>query len=343
MKKRRDRVEEHFGYPVLREEGYTKIARVPVKGNWLLQSILLHPRYVPHNTSHQIMTERFYHRGRTIDIFLDEPIELHGEKYSILNFKGVGADADHGMIIHPTRWYLTISGVGLFGNKWVPREYADAFERVWGALTVEDAYAELSETILKEGRIKCVPYIAVNIIPSDIERRIQQVENGNAAHRLCQIVRAQKTNIRTSDPYKIDDRRRCSYLDPKEIARIDAAVIATQLNLAKQGKMMTFVGSIYDNRFIDGSFTDLENYHIRKLNLTGAISFIQQVVNSSFFHILPPRMHEDYTKELDQKTGLPFKRLLNKDYISLEKLFGIIDGELNKTANLLPANSVKLV
>src|SRR3989338_7292913 len=111
--------EEHFGKPVLREAKPIKLARVPVNGDRLQDSVILHPRYIPSGVDHELFSARVYRRGRTVDLFLDEPVEIAGEAYGILNFKGVGADArayQQQMVINSDKWYRV---------KWVPRADGD--------------------------------------------------------------------------------------------------------------------------------------------------------------------------------------------------------------------------
>ena len=73
------RLEQHFGYPVLREEEPTELAVVPANGHSLKDCsvkdcIILHPRYVPREYPHDMLSARVYRRGRTLDIFMEYPI-----------------------------------------------------------------------------------------------------------------------------------------------------------------------------------------------------------------------------------------------------------------------------
>ncbi len=329
MIRRQVQKEVHLGYPVLREQEFTELARIPVTGDRLEQSIILHPRYVPRGTEHEIMTARVFHRGRTVDLFLDEPIEVNGEECGILNFKGVGADADREMVIHPTKWYYFFNGGGDY--RWVPRTEGDSYGRVWGALTEGKAEFEYSSPVLEQLGIKHVPSLAINVVPPKVERYICRVEKGKENHPLSQIVRPQKTNIRARENELYNGENDC-YVLPQELADIDAAVIKAQLELARQGKMLRFVGHLRENRFIDGTFTDKENYYIDELKVQDAASLVQEVVNdTSLSQILPPETRQAYIEELDQKTGLPFKRLL--DMFLQESVFRIMHQELEKVVS----------
>ena len=90
---------------IIREIQPRTIARVPITGEGFHQSIFLHPRYVPDTVPHELMRTRVRQRGRTTDIFLDEPISINGIEYFVLNVKGTGADAEKDQIIHPKGWW----------------------------------------------------------------------------------------------------------------------------------------------------------------------------------------------------------------------------------------------
>src|SRR3989344_7658785 len=89
------------GHPVVLEREPIEVAQVPVRGECLEESVILHPRYIPSEVPHKRIQVRGYRRGRTIDILLDEPLVINEEPYGVLNFKGVGAFAEEEMVIHP--------------------------------------------------------------------------------------------------------------------------------------------------------------------------------------------------------------------------------------------------
>lgn len=120
--------EYHHGHPVLREAEPIEVARIPITDDTLEGSILLHPRYIPAAMAYELLTLRAYRRGRSIDIFLDQPLEIKGEAYGILNFKGAGADADRPLLICPDHWYVRRRK--LFRKdeyRWLPKNLADGF------------------------------------------------------------------------------------------------------------------------------------------------------------------------------------------------------------------------
>src|SRR3989338_5819969 len=277
--------EEHFGKPVLREAEPIELARVPVNGDRLQDSIILHPRYIPLGVDHELFSARVYRRGRTVDLFLEEPVEIAGEEYGILNFKGVGADADDELLIDTDKWYDPRCG------DWTPRVERDRFGRVWGALTLEWGQDEFTAEIFHTYGIKHIPHVALNSIPQKVTDKIRRLSHGSERHDLAQLVRACKTNVRLNDFLKANEGRKYQVYNTewvKRIAQIDAAIINAQINLGRRGKRLHFQGSLADNRFIDGSFTDVENYGYRDFYPFDAVVYIQEVVNSSLRMLLPP-------------------------------------------------------
>ena len=75
-------------------------------------------------------------------------------------------------------------------------------------------------------------------------------------------MRAQQTNIRIKDRPAEFEKLRKLYTALAKLAEIDAQVIKAQLELQKQGVILKFEGEVISNRFIDGKFTDLENYSL---------------------------------------------------------------------------------
>ncbi len=295
--------EEHFGKPVLKEAAPIELARVPVNGDRLQDSIILHPRYIPRGVDHELFSARVYRRGRTVDLFLDEPVEIGGEEYGILNFKGVGANADQEMVIDLDEWYHC-------SWRWIPRADGDEHGRVWGALTQERGQEELAAEIFHTNGIKHAPHVALNPIPSRVTEAIRQVHHRSQTHDLTQLVRACKTNVRV-DQYSRHNQGR-QYHDRTErwwierIAEIDAALINAEVTLAEKGETLYFVGSFNENRFIDGLFTDAENYGLREFRPFHAGLFIEGAMYSSTFALIPCGQWRSYYRYLEEKTGLPF-------------------------------------
>ncbi len=296
------KVEAHLGHLVLREAKVIELARVPVNGDRWQDSVILHPRYVPKEVEHEIFIARVYRRGRTVDLFLDEPITVDSVAYGILNFKGVGADLnglgtfnEPDLVIHPDKWYD--------GLNWVPRKEGDCHGRVWGAVTKGKSRREFPARLFHEHNIPHAPHVALNEIPPEIADSIRKHAHGKERHRLVQLVRGLQTNIRIDNYGLLSDEQK-EDLDISTSARADASLINAQFTLARKGKMLGFVGQFEENQFIDGKYTDAENLYCDKLGFGDAADFIVKVVRHYVGYYSPVTNTKFYFEELSRETGL---------------------------------------
>lgn len=306
-------IETHHGHPVLREVEPIEIAIVPVTGRALHESIILHPRYVPNSVPHRVEKMRVYRRGRTLDVFLDEPVEHDGNEYGVLNFKGVGADTYcEDMVVHPTLWYTE--------RGWVPANRCHvSHDRQWGIMRRTELDAEYASRLLEDLGISQVPHFSANPIPDGIRQMIGQ-QYQNPPDHSGQLVRPLHTNIRQADHEyhhvvlinnALPELSR--YVDLERLASIDAAVFNAQCLLAKQGKILTIDGIIPDNRYLDGRFTDLENYeivqeqprHINEQTALRASEFVGRCRYASH-KSLSAAAAKEYGRLLKKKTGLRY-------------------------------------
>ncbi len=309
-------VEYRHDFPVILELKPLTLARVPITGDTLQESVLLHPRYVPASVEHEIISVRGYRRGRTVDVLLDEPLEINGTVYGVLNFKGFGADcvSDSSLfgmrlvresVIHPNAWW------DWYGFE----EGSDSYGRIWGAVSSVEAQKEYGDVSLNSLALPFSPYLAVHDIPKPVCDSIQEVER-TARKDFClgQIIRAERTNIRESDfssSYNFWSRNELGIdiqlIAPKRLAEIDGEVIKTFLALAEQGKMLAVNGSVAQNRFMDGMFTDKENYTITHLEIHSALKYLCEVVLlSSVSRFLNSENVPLYFSKLGEKTGINF-------------------------------------
>ena len=243
----------HHGMPVWREAGTHPItlAKVPVTGDKLEESVLLRPDYVPRGVERELVQLDSFRRGRTIDVFLDEPIEIGGKPYTLLNFKGVGADADQPMAIRRDDWWVGELGRGHWG--WNEEQG----ERMWGAMKTDRAEKAFSSTVLANLAAPEIGYVACNPIPEKILPLLHPSEP------LSQIVRAYNTNMRHDDPFAYTQLKDAGVqFDPVEVAEQDAAMFNNIRKLAEQGKMLIVGGSIAGNRMLTGEFIDRQNYWV---------------------------------------------------------------------------------
>ncbi len=299
----------HLGYPVLIETREIELARVPVNGERLQDSVILHPRYVPKGVEHELFTARVYRRGRTLDLFLDEPITFNGVQYGILNFKGVGADADRDLVIQPEKWYkprITDSWPFLV-ETWVPRKSADDFGRIWGALTKGKARREFPARLFQDYHFQYAPHLALNEVPREITEYINYVEHGKGRHKLVQLVRGLQINIRFENSR--DALRDLKYdIDLEAIASADAKLFETQVLLGQRGKMIRLTGNVMGNRFLNGDFTDAENYCVDELDSGISAHFLTKLITSVMWSPLVERKQQ-YLTLIKEETGFPLKEV----------------------------------
>jgi hypothetical protein len=268
----------HHGLPIWREEGGSvEVARISITGDRLEESVLLHPRYVPKGVDHEVIEVYGFRRGRTLDIFLDEPIQMGGVAYTILNFKGVGADADKPLVIHPNHWWL---GEPLRGGDW---GYSDeSGHRLWGAMKLRSAQEAFTSTVLSDLAVPEVGYVACHSLPEGVSALVPTPEP------LSQIVRAYNTNIRHGDPVRYVCSAGGFALDPAKAAQQDACALNAITSLFEQQKMLIVNGSIAGNRLLTGELLDRENYDVENLGdrsihyfTNHKIRFIQEIVDTS--------------------------------------------------------------
>ncbi|MFA5930091.1 MAG: hypothetical protein WC861_04365 [Candidatus Micrarchaeia archaeon] len=302
--------------PIVIENKPVQIAAVPLNGNSrqlrdgkisgdvLRDCIIVHPRYVEKYTEHKILEVRGLRLGRTIDVLLDEPFSIAGENHWVMNFKGVGADADAPMAIHPTQWWW-ISGY--VADHWAPREDCDKFGRRWGVVQDKEAWSEMNEDVMQPLGIDMVMHVQANKMPWKVIRQIEQVTGfGNEDLELSQVVRSCKTNMRMISAYALGAFNRYG-VNAERIAEIDAKILSAQIRLAQQQKMFGSSGDILSNRYVDGTLTDSENFALRKFEIYNCMKFIALVIHSSI-SVLEETAIPWYLETLAKKTGIPFDK-----------------------------------
>ena len=71
-------------------------------------------------------------------------------------------------------------------------------------------------------------------------------------------------------------------------------------------------GAIADNRLVDGTFIDAENYGIERKLCFGS-RFVADVVNESL-NCLPEQMRDEYLNIIERNTGIRFTSMFNDLY-----------------------------
>ncbi|MCX6770571.1 MAG: hypothetical protein NTX79_00800 [Candidatus Micrarchaeota archaeon] len=303
--------------PIVIENKPVQIAAVPLNGNSrqlrngkisgdaLKDCIIVHPRYVEKDAEHRILKVHGLRLGRTIDVLLDEPFSIAGEKHWIMNFKGVGADADEPMVIHPTQWWWI--NRAYVQDHWAPRENCDKFGRRWGVVQDKEAWSEMNEDVMQPLGIDMVMHVQANKVPWAVIRQIEQVTRlGNEDLELSQIVRACKTNMRMITAYALGAFNRYG-VNAERIAEIDAKILSAQIRLAQRQEMLGASGDMLSNRYVDGTLTDSENFALKQFEIYNCMKFIALVVHSSI-SVLEEAAIPKYLETLAKKTGIPFDK-----------------------------------
>ncbi|MEK6978889.1 MAG: hypothetical protein AABW86_01580 [Candidatus Micrarchaeota archaeon] len=305
-------ITRHFGHPALIETKLMPIAKIPVRGEKLQDCVLVHPRYAQDlkSSDYEIVLMRVFRRGKGLDILLDESFEHEGREYAILNFKGAGADADYEQLMCPGKWYDPIT-------EWRPTHIGDPiFRRPWGVLGLLKARAEFSDLILPWFGIPQIPHVAVNPFPGALNLRVCMDAETKRRFRFGQLVRAYNTNVRMSERnfQVFDEMSIVSLVNLARVyAEINATVVRAQVQLARKGRRLVSIGSIDDNRLVDGKFTDAENHTICDFDAHEAESFVDEVFTSAFDlikHIASADVRETmlqvYLESTSSQTGLDF-------------------------------------
>ncbi|VVC00961.1 Uncharacterised protein [uncultured archaeon] len=304
----------HFGKPVLAEAEPIKIAKVP-SGEQLHESVLIHKRYVPEGTDHEIIEVLGLRRGRSLDVLLDEPIKVNGEEYGVLNFKGVGADADRDMVIHPKLWWA--------GDRWLCSHDG----RIFGALGTGGGRGEYANNLFADNNILQVPHLALNEVDGrlwkkTLENEMKPEDKWHGSYpshlegfRPVQLLRLLQTNIRLDATAMTSLRygQVREFVDAERFASGDSNALLLDKKLRMDGSAIKFDGEVYANRFIDARFTDMENVEL--YNNTRCFSF-ETFPSHAIIHTARFLGGEElvkYLKVLEEKTGLPFTSTLNGD------------------------------
>jgi len=310
------------GKPIVIEKEKITVAAVPLngssplgkngklRGDRLKDCIIVHPRYVD-GMKHELLKVEGLRNGRTIDILLGEPFCFGAEEHWVMNFKGVGANAVEPMVIHPTKWFEWNESKHI--GKWMGREFCDLFGRAWGAVRTAEARTEINGDVMQPLGIPMVAHVQANRMPVGIMNEICRC-HGESGDRLLlsQVVRACRTNMRMGMADALGPSK-AAQIDVEKFGKIDAAVIDTQLWYAQKGSRLYSSGDILSNRYVDGTFTDSENYAVRGFDDWKCRMLVSAILRSTI-SILPKKLVEPYVKMLAGTTGIPFDKEHNGKY-----------------------------
>jgi len=287
------------------------------KGADLAESIIVHPRYA-NKKNFDIVEIKGYRNGRNIDILLPMPVYLDGEFYNIINIKGVGASThDANMVIDPERWYD-------WNNKqWMSfNESKASLGRRWGMLDTYAGTAEYSNNVFLNLGIEQVPHLRINHAPPGIL----------PFEGVTQLVRGLKTNVRCDNDFANGWLQK-QYISGEMFSHIDAKVFAAQKELFKEHKAITQpIGRVIANRYLDGKYTDMENYFIKQygeekeLIRAGATFCMDAIGSVAGANNDNRRGYVDYLRGLQSQTGIPLLKykdvpveIFIEQYLSKEK------------------------
>ncbi|MEK6964223.1 MAG: hypothetical protein AABX70_07395 [Nanoarchaeota archaeon] len=230
--------------------------------HFLLDCVVLNPKYASPGMDTEILTVRGRRKGRTIDIMLDEPIEVceTGETFRVLTFKGSGAfptgrdnaQADQ-WIIDSAKWHSSI---------------VDPLGRYWGACKERSAIIEATKDT-RPYLTHVTPYLSANVIPEAVLKNISP----RTPESLAQSIRLTDTNILPEDalwrsenpaPWEEQLDRYCSRESlSQNLFSVVIALAEANRQLRTQGRMIQFgaISPVFDNVYVSGRIKDLENIH----------------------------------------------------------------------------------
>ncbi|HYD03826.1 MAG TPA: hypothetical protein VEC16_06030 [Alphaproteobacteria bacterium] len=289
-------------YSFIIEPENITLAKYP-KDAPLVDSIIVHPRYA-NKTDFEFIEVKGMRHGRSIDILTKTPTYFEGKEYILLNFKGVGAGIGNKEMVMSEKWY---HGLRLGTGKWVdPGEVPEiSLGRRWGILGDYAGEKEFIRNIFKDNGISQVPHVKLNNISDGIL----------PFKGISQLVRGLSTNIRCDIASKFSVS-----VDEKVFSAIDSEIFKVQKKLVKESKgIKVEFGTFADNRYIDGSYTDMENYVIKKYaNPIDALDevgpFCAGIIGSAFIAMQGSELQrKKYLRNLSDNIGFSFNEYAKLD------------------------------
>jgi hypothetical protein len=259
----------------------TKVAEVATKAMWQSQQyqfavvavgkgefekVYVHPRYLPKGVKKDIIIRNGRLKGRTTYFDLHKVVEFEGVKYTKMNIKGAGA-----------AWKIDHEIDPNFQPQGPQMRTRRRFNssRIWGGLMMPDAQEEMEIYSQIKKILKFSPIVAINRVPPQIEREIK-TDKKFQDFELAQLVRLSDTELRISDLWA-NEAPDCP-IEPEIIADCAIQLIRLQIELKKQKKGFDFEGDIKDNTYVDGTFTDAENFVIRRMSREESIRIVARLI-----------------------------------------------------------------
>ena len=243
-------VQKRGEYPVFVEPINPDIVRIPL-GESIFDSVFVKREYAKGSQYEEPKGMKFFRRGRTLSIVLDEPIKYNGEEHWVIEVKGTGADTT-------TRKML----IGFDYDRSLSLKYIES-NSVWGGVIFEDAIDEIENARrLIEIGIPMTPHIKANKIPEQTLEAIKNEEMSLKIIGLGQVVRIAKTNIRPNDLLRCRIKELIGEREINEMVKTDIQIDQVGEELRGGNRRLVFEGSTQDNRYLDGILTDAENIQL---------------------------------------------------------------------------------
>lgn len=172
--------------------------------------------------------------------------------------------------------------------------------RIWGAVTQTDAQEEVQTYQYLKKYLTFSPIVGLNIIPKEAMENID-LEGEDS---LAQLVRLSKTNIRISDIWKPQMSE--LEIDPEIIAKALVEFIELERLSLENNHYLEYCGKTIDNMYVDGTYTDAENFEFRKVeNRAQTEGTIKQL----------RKIHEEFSGIFaDEEEFDKFYQILDKKY-----------------------------
>jgi hypothetical protein len=276
--------------------------KVPIEN-----SILFHPRYVNDSAKADVdfIKVKGLNQGRTLDIVLRSNAQLGNDSFDFINVKGVGAYGDDNLQVEQNSWF------DLETKTFVPFESVmnKSLGRRWGLVDTYEAKREFGNNLFSDLGISQIVHGLLNTTPEQIF----------PFQGTSQLVRGIKTNVRCDDYLIIfDSTLQDRFINQADFAKIDAAFLEAQKSLVKQNKLLISVmGRISNNRYIDGSFTDMENYKIEFFHsqdklLRYATTSIMDLISCAYLTMGANKGQlYNYLIQLESNSGLDLKAFID--------------------------------
>lgn len=282
------------------------LAKYP-KNTPIHKSVLFHPRYVSDSAKDKVdfIKVKGLNQGRTLDVVLSLDVQFGNDLFDFINIKGVGAFGNDVLQADQNSWYDQKT------KNFIPFENImdKSFGRRWGLVDTYEAKREFENNLFSDLGLPQIVHGLLNETPDDVF----------PFPGTSQLVRGLKTNVRCDNPFIVFSYfLQEGFINQAHFAMIDSRFLEVQKNLAKENKLLISVmGRISNNRYIDGFFTDMENYKVELFDskdklLAKATSSVMGLIACSY---LVMSEHKDklynYFEQLESKSGLNLKEFID--------------------------------